>query len=484
MTVNGKLSSLLLALILAYSLAAMCWGVVKNPLAPDEARTIFLGRNMLTELGVSQGNVPTPADTTLDSYLGSAAIAPAAIAVADSFGGIHGARLLCVMVCLLLIVLLYKTGNSPRYGGLGLMTAATFAFLGLPLQLSSSANADALAALFLGASLFCVEYATGLGNAWQRALIVMVGALSLALAAATNYTVMLFVLPFILYVFLRHRSAVAGAFFLLPLLGLLALYGLLAVLPVWPAVKYEVAFFRPLSGDATGSPWVYVFNLLNMSFLLAVISIFHKDGGKKTFYLLVLAAPAFLIHLISTSVSYMHTAALLSLVILAPAAALGVVQLAELFSSHNDMRLAKPFFVTAVLVILCVFGIQQIKGLDKERPDLSSAVAFLKGQGSACSTLLVDYDYGSPEFVYRYYLGANSPPVRVVPIRGGDDTERWDAVADQRPDYVVVDSFHSVRSFDQAYNEYLAQGFKVAATYNMSLASGVNNITVFQKGAL
>jgi len=479
-----RLNTLLMALLIIYSLSVMCWGVVMNPLSPGEAMTIFIGRNVLTELGVAEENVPAPSDIMMDTYTGSPAVAPAVIAAADSAAGIYGARLVSVMFCLLLIILLYKTGNTPLYGGRGLLTGATFALLGLPLQLSSSANADACAALFLGASLLCVAHAAGLDHPRKRASIVLAGALSLALAAMVSYTVMFFVLPFVLYVFLLHRPFTAGVFFLLPLLVLLALYGYFAVLPVLPAVENEFASFQSLSGGATNSSGAYIFYLLNMALLLAAIGIFHKEGGIKSIFLLLLAAPAFIVHLECPGVNYMHTAAMFSLVFLAPAAALGVVQLSELFSLYNDMKLAKPFFVTALLVITFVFGIQQIRGLNKERPDLSSAVSFLNGRPNSYSTLLVDSDYGSPEFVYRYYLGKKTPWVRIIPIKRGTEKERRDIVASQRPDYVVVDGFHSVKSFDQVNRDYLAQDFTVAATYSMSLTSGVKNILVFQKGAL
>jgi hypothetical protein len=198
--------------------------------------------------------------------------------------------------------------------------------------------------------------------------------------------------------------------------------------------------------------------------------------------MMLLAAPAFFIAFVSSDVNDVHTVVLLAMILLSPAAALGVVQMADIFSANNGMALAKPFFVTAILIIIWVFGVQQMKELKRERPDLSPAVAFLSHRGGA--TVLVDSDYGSPEYVYDYYLNEKSPHVQVVSIARADGRERKDLVARARPAYVVVDGLHSARSFNDACRDYLEQGFAVAATYKMSLVSGDNVIRIFQKGAL
>jgi len=484
MTTKVRLNFMAMALVLMYGFAVMCWGVAMNHLTPDEAKTIFIGRKAVSGLGVKQVGAVVPADGMADKYLGSAVLAPAADALADHAAGFYGARLVGVIFCLLLVMLLYKTGNTPLYGGRGVLTAATFVLMGTPLQLSPSANGDACAAMFLAASLLCVEHAAGLADAGKRAFTLLFGAVSLALAVMANYTAMLFVVPLLLYVFLRHRPLTAGMYFVLPSVFLLAFYGYFAVLPVWPDLKYEIALFHPPSGAGPTSSWLHVFNLLDMFYLLTVLGIFHKDGGKNSLFMLAVAAPALLIQYVSTDLNYMHTAALFSMVILAPAAALGVAQLSEIFSSYNDMRLARPFFVTAVLAVIWVFGIQEIRALKVDRPDLSQAAAYLETRCGNGSTVLVDSDFGSPELVYRYYLSANSPSVRVVSVTRGGDKQRRDAVAYQHPDYVVVDSYHNARSFEQASRDYRAQGLKVTASYNMPSASGIKNILIFQKGAL
>jgi hypothetical protein len=483
-------NTLLIMLILIYGLSVMCWALFRDPLAPDEAKSIFMGRNVIAEriLPCSESmatNNPTSAIESLTcAYPGSVAIAPLVIALADSFAGIYGSRLVGAILGLLLIILVYQIGNTPLHGKRGLITAATFVFLGLPLQLSVTASAGIYVAFFVGFSLLLIESKAESRSGRQRGFLLLLAALLFALAMMTNYITVLFAIPFVLFVFFRYRFAAGSLFFLLPLITILSLYGYLAVLPAWSSLYDTLGLSLPGMWTIPSSQFIYILNWLTMPYLLATFGIFHKEGGKNAFLMMLLASPSFLTPYISSKVGDVHTAVFISLIFLTPPAALGVERMGELFSSHKSMPLVKPFFVSIILIIIWVFGIQQIKELKRESPDLSPAVAFLYQKGSACTTVLVDSDYGSPEYVYRYYLEARIPPARVAPIARGNEKERRDMVVSMRPDYVVVDDYHSVRSFVQACHEYLAQGFTVAKTYQMSLASGVKNVRIFQRGTL
>ena len=489
MTGKAHRDTLLTALILVYALAVMCWGLFKDPLAPDEAKNIFMGRHVMSGSTLS---CPPPALNTsagaieglMCAYSGSVAIAPLAMALADIPAGIHGARLIGVILCLVLVVVVCRTGNTTLHGRHGLIAAAAFVFLGLPLQLSASANASVFAAFFAGLSLMLVEGNTESGWEKRQGFILLAASLSFAAAAITSYVAAVFAVLFVPFVFLRYRFFTGSLFFFMPLLVVMTLYGYFAAFPAWPALQDTLELYLSGWGMIPSSRFEYVFGWLAMPYLLATFGIFNEKGGKNSFFLMVLASPAFLIPFLSLKAGDIHTAVFISLVFLAPAAALGVVHMGELFSYNNEMSLVKPFFMTAILTIIWVFGIQQIKELRWERPDLSAAVSFLHQRGDACSTILVDSDYGSPEYVYRYYLEKNTPPARVIQITRGDGKARVDMVKTMRPDYIVIDDYHSIRSFNRACSDYQAQGFILAATYQMSLSSGAKNIRIFKKGAL
>jgi len=489
MTKEHPRNSFRLALILVFSLAVMCWGALQNPLAPQEAQNIYMGRGILAE-GFVACTEPAPPDSDrsiggmMCAYPGSVAIAPLVTASADRFAGLYGARFVHIILGLGLVLLIYLIGNSPFYGKRGLLAATTFAFLGIPLQLSSSATTDAFAALFLGASFWFIESAAGSRPARERAFMLSVGALSLSLAVMTNYIVLFFVVSVMLYVFLRHRAVAASVFFLLPLLAALSFYGYFAFLPAWPFLVKSTHFSLARSAVIPVINFDYIFEWLSLPYLLATFGLFHNEKGRNAFFLMLLSAPAFLVPFVSFDISSIHSVVFFSLVFLAPAAALGVDHMGDLFSSYNMMSFVKQLFVSAVLVVILVFGFQQIKKLKRDYPDLSPAVTFFQGKGVPGFTVLVDSDYGSPEYVYRYVLEAENPSVRVIPIVRGDEREREEILTKMDPDYVVMDDYHSDRSYNRASLEYLLKGFTVVKTYQMTLSSGIKNIKIFQKGAL
>ncbi len=176
-----------------------------------------------------------------------------------------------------------------------------------------------------------------------------------------------------------------------------------------------------------------------------------------------------------------NTARLLALVVLAPAAGVGVAQMADVFAAGNPARAARPAFTAAVLIVVGVFGVHEARTLRRETPDLSPAAAFLATDGAAGRTLLVDSDFGSPELVYRYYLASGAAPARVVPVVRADAAERSEALRALRPDYVVLDGHHSDRSFAAASREYLGQGFTIGASYDLPLAEGARTLEVLRR---
>ena len=195
---------------------------------------------------------------------------------------------------------------------------------------------------------------------------------------------------------------------------------------------------------------------------------------------MIVACAAFVVPYVSPTVEDARTARLFAFVVLAPAAGVGVAHMSDIFAHQNPSRRARPLFTAAVLVVIAVFGVHEMRMIRQERPDLSPAVAFLRGDGAGGRTVLVESDFGSPEYVYRYYLEAATPPARVVPIARAGATERLAALASTPPDYVVLDEHHSA-SFGDASREWAKAGFSVAATYRISLGSGDGSLQILRR---
>lgn len=483
MTERAPRKSVLLMLILAYSLVVLCWGLARYPLTADEARNIYVGRETVTEEISGQ---PGPVNKVREVHPDAYSIAPLIIAGADRLAGLYGSRLVSVILGLTLVILVFLTGNTRLYGKRGVLAATTFVFLGIPLQLPAFASTTPYAALFFGVSVLLVEISAEAQSTGRRSLMLLAGALSLSAAVMTNYVSILFAAPFVLYTFLRHRFLSAGVFFTLPFVASLFFYQHAALLPVSGSPEKDL--FLPLShssADMLSSLNVtYIFNWLAMPYLLAIFGMFHREGGTKAFFMILLSSPAFLVSAIAPDLHAAHLAVLLATTLLAPAASLGVDHMGNLFSSHNPMAQVKSLFTVAVLIVLWVFGLQQIKELNRFSPDLSSAVNFLRTHAIGGKTVVIESDYGSPEYVYRYFLESGDRPARVLSVVRATEQERKRCIADTRPDYVVLDDYHSDRSFNIASLDYLSQGFTVAKTYQMSLSSGIKTLKIFQKGAL
>ena len=487
MTRRTSRDPLLLALILFYSLFAMYWGLTQTPLTPNEARGIYMGRSLLTEGMPACTGLPDnshPIEKIICEHQGSVAIAPLVIAAADRFAGLYAARSIGLLLCLCLVVLIYHICNTPFHGKRGLLAAAAFVFMGIPLQLSASATADAIAALFFCISLWLAESAAGNRPVHERAFMLVACALSLSLAVMTNYIIVLLVASVVLYIFHRHRVVETSVFFLLPLLLVLSLYGYFALVPAWPYLSGSMHFHRAGIGMSHSLNFEYIYEWLALPYLLATFGTFNKEGGKRAFYLMLLSSPVFLASIMSYDISSIHSAVFFSLIFLAPAAAMGIEHMGDLFSSNNPAPFVKPLFIGAILVVIFIFGLQQIKKVRKDYPDLSPAIAFFLERGTSGLTVLVDSDYGYPEYVYRYFLESENPASRVVPILRANEKEREDVLAKVDPAFVVLDDYHSDRSFNRASLEYLSRGFRMAKTYQMTHSSGIINIRIFQKEAL
>lgn len=475
--------SFLLILLLAYSLIVLCWGLVRNPFTTAEAKNIYIGRGLVTEGNAGWSG---PVEEMMNVQPGAYSLAPLIISGVDRYAGLHGSRLVSIALGLVLVLLIFLIGDTSLYGKRGLLAATTFVFLGIPLQLSAFATTTPYTALFFAASVLLIEASAETASSGRRMLMLLFSSLSLTVAVTMNYISMLFVAPLVLYVFLRHRFLHAGGFFLLPLVAALSVYGYTAILPVWASIGRSLSL--PLShssADMLSSLNVtYIFNWLSMPYLLAIFGIFHREGGKRAFFVMLLSFPVFLVNFMSSDLNATHLAVLLATIFMAPAAALGVDHMGDLFSSHNPMARIKPLFMFAVLLVLWVFGLQQIKELNRNNLDLTDAVSFLRARKLAGVTILIDSDYGSPEYVYRYFLESGSPPPQVLPVVRATGEERKRVVAETKPGYVVLDDYHSDRSFTLASLDYLSQGFTVAKTYQMSLSSGIKTVKIFHKGVL
>jgi hypothetical protein len=135
---------------------------------------------------------PLPAYATY--FSGSPVIYPPIGAIANSIGGLAGARILSLLFMLAATSLLW--GLTSRLFGrkAGVCAAALFAVLGPTLELGALATFDAMALFLVAASGWCIVAARSRDDS---TLLLVGGTILLAVANATSYATILFDAPVI-----------------------------------------------------------------------------------------------------------------------------------------------------------------------------------------------------------------------------------------------------------------------------------------------
>lgn len=464
-----------LALVLAYALCATGWAVLRTPLRPGEAALLLAARG-----GSAAPCAPAGGDAlglAACALPGASGAVPRLAAVGDRLGGLAGARAILALSAPALLLLAVRAGSSPRWGRRGLLAGATFAALGAPLQLLAPVHPRALAALLLGCAAVLAEPPAredGGGWPWARPARLALAGAALALSATATPVAAPFALPLAAALARGHgrRGAAALA------AGLAAVVVASASLAgAWGGLAGALRAAPPGGWDAAAGRVAALGDGLAMPVLLASFALFHRDGGARAAAALAVAAPAALVPVLGASLDDTRTAQLLAFVVLTPAAAVGVARMAELFAAGNPSPRARPLYLAAILAVAGVHGVHVVRGLRRDGPDLAPAVAFLRSAGSGAQTLLVESDFGGPERVYRYLEAA----ARVVPLARASGPERRAALRAATPEWVVLDAYHADRSFDVAEREYLAQGFAVAARWDVAVGAGARRLEVLRR---
>ena len=150
----------------------------------DEATYLWAGH--LEWAGLLHGSSVPPFATY---FSGAPVIYPPLGALADSVGGLTGARLLSLAFMLGSTVLLWDLTRRLFGRRAAFFAAALFALLGPTLHLGAFATYDAMSMFLLALATWCVAGAGARGEATSR---MAVGGVALALANATAYSTVLF----------------------------------------------------------------------------------------------------------------------------------------------------------------------------------------------------------------------------------------------------------------------------------------------------
>lgn len=458
-----------LLLILIYGFAAISWNLNYNSAHLNEALSIFMGQKVLTGQSCY----------ICKQYLGSVIIQPVFAAMGDYYGGLYGARAVGIFFGLGLTATVYGITRNLFEGKYGLIAAMLFLFSGTSLYLSKLATCDIVSAFFLGFAFLLLLIAEKKQSFFNKGFLLLAGASSLFLSAMIKYVVVIFIPLIILYVFLKNKSIHVLLFFLFPLVVFILIYGYFAIYPVRETIAWSImnVYMYSQVSFRTLSNWT--FRWVAMPYLLSIFGVFHDEKGKTALFLILLSAPLILLHLFTGVEQSMSKNIIFSLVFLAPAAALGVDHLGNIFSLKSPDLWVKRFFVTIILIVLWVFGIQELRWLEKQYPDMSPIIKFFKEKGFNTMTVAIDSDYGIA--VYTYSLDSYYPLSRFLSIGQIDQTDRSGHPLYEKVDFIIFDDYYSKKYLRERALQYLQNGFFLMKDFKIPNSWGVTNVKIFRR---
>lgn len=442
-----------------------------NSVYHDEALNILMGRQVLA------GKVcPGCAQNT-----GSVIIHPVLAAMGDSVAGIYGARSVSILFGLGLTFIVYQITNILIPGKNSLIAAMLFLFSGNTMYLSKLATYDIVAAFFLGLSFLLILLSEQKQSSYRTGFMLLGGAFFLVLAAASKYVVAVFIPVLIVYVLFKNRPFDALLFFLLPLLAFSFVYGSLALYPAGDVLFGSIGSVQKESQTPFPVLLNWTMRWVTMPYLLAVFGLFHKEKGRAVIPLILLSTPVLILHLATGTEQSVNKNVIFSLIFLAPAAALGIEHMASLFSSRIDTTWVRPFFTSAVLIVVLTFGINELKWLEKQYPDMRPVMAFFNENGFNGMLVTVDSDYG--DAVYTYTLGSRFPQAQFLPFTEIKKAELSGNPV-RKPDFVITDGFYSKKSLHDEVVNYLTDDYIIMKELTVPIAGGLQNINIFKKEAV
>lgn len=402
----GNSNQLLLVAILTVQAVLSLRLVWSNTAYIDEATYLWAGHLEITHW-LHGASVP-PFQTWLS---GAPTVYPPIAAVADSIGGLFGARILSLVFMTATTFSLWSI-TSKLFGlRAALFAASLFAVLGPTQFLGAFATYDAMALLLMATSTWCVVAAR---NRADSTVLLVAGAILLTLANATKYATTLFdpvifVLAAMVIIQKRGTKAALGrAGYLAALVtalvaGLLALGGPLYLAGVlYTTLARAAGHNSPEQVLKDSWDWVGPVCLLAW---IGVILCARRDNKKQAIMMSVLAAAGMLapleqarIHTITSLHKHVDFGAWLA----APAAGYALARISRVSKRSSLSLMVSGLILVALILPLGIIGSKQADVLYRGWPNSSPVIARL---GTLTQTYPGNYlaeDYDIP----AYYLGS------------------------------------------------------------------------------
>ncbi len=342
-------------------------------------------------------------------FSGAPVIYPPISAVADSVGGLVGVRILSLVFMLGTTALLWDITSRLFGSRAAFFAAALFAILGPTQFLGAFATYDAMALFLMAISAWCVVAARDHGDS---TVLLVAGAVALALANATKYATALFdpivvVLAALVVAQKRGtklafgRAGYLGAMVTALLAALLALGG-----PLYMAGVMYTTLARAIGHDSPAlvleDSWKWVGVVWILAWLGVIICL--RRGSKGQAMMLGLLAAAGMlapleqarIHTVTSLHKHVDFGAWLA----APAAGYALAQLSRISRRRSLSFVAAGLIAAAAILPVGALGSTQAGSLFQGWPDSSLVIAKLRNLTRSYPGNYLAEDYDIP----GYYL--------------------------------------------------------------------------------
>jgi hypothetical protein len=379
----------------------------------DEALYLWAGHREWAHLLHGTPIPPFPA-----YFSGAPVIYPLLGALADSVGGLTGARVLSLAFMLGATVLLWLLTNRLYGRRAALFSAALFAILGPTLHLGAFATYDAMAIFLVALAAWLVVHA---GERRDATTWMVLAGLTLALANATGYSTTLFdpivLLLALLTAFPRPggKPAAARCLVLLTVVVVLLGTGLLIGGSYYVTGVEQTTLARVPGGASVvtvlADAWLWTGVIVVLALCGILVSLVGRQGRARTWLMVILAAAALLGPL---EQAHLHTAASLNKHV-----GLGAwfAAIAAGYAVDRLVAAAGPGRMQAITCGACVvalafpvwLGASQSRAFSTDWPNSSAFLAILGP--------LVDHGHGR--------LLVEDPSIAEYYLPAGDQWQRW-----------------------------------------------------------
>jgi hypothetical protein len=305
----------------------------------------------------------------------------------------------------------------------------------------------------------------------------LAGAIVLFLAVITKYIVSVFIPPLVLYVLWKHRFSRTLLYFLLPLCMLISAYGYYALYPVREDILESVvsSYSESQVNFITLISWML--RWVAMPYLLVAFGMFHKEKGKTAILLFALSMPIIILHLVTGAERSVNKNVIFSIIFLSPAAALGVDHMGSLFSMGSTHNGVKSFVTVAILFVVWVYGLHDLRWLEKQYPDEIQVINFLRESGHDSMTVAINSDYG--QAIFDYSLGSQFPKAQFVSFTEIQKTYQSGQPRNKKADFVVINGYYGKEYIRQDMLDFLKNDYRLMKELRIPLAWGVQSVQIF-----